>query len=93
MLEWLLLLAFLILCVVLFDCAWLKYQNSPAPLHDPHGALEQTARLTELCHGDRREADALIAAQKRLHPGLSHAEAVRLAMRQLLAPESKGDVN
>jgi hypothetical protein len=91
MLNWLLLLALGVLAVYAADRAWLRrVARADESLHDPDGYLELTARMTELCHGDRRQVDLLIEEQKRLHPQATHAEAVRLAMRRLLDPETGG---
>ncbi|MBB5393189.1 MULTISPECIES: hypothetical protein [unclassified Herbaspirillum] len=88
MLNWLLFLAVGVLAVYAADRAWLRHvERSGQRLHDPEGYLELTARMTELCHGDRAHVDRLIGEQKRLHPQATHADAVRLAMRQLLAPQ------
>ncbi|MBP0597206.1 hypothetical protein J8I26_03770 [Herbaspirillum sp. LeCh32-8] len=89
MLNWLLFLALGALAMLAADRAWLRrVSRSDGALHDPDGYLELTARMTELCHGDRRQVDALIEAQQQLHPQATHAEAVRLAMRHLLEPEA-----
>jgi hypothetical protein len=91
MLNWLLLLALAVLAVYAADRAWLAHvARAGRRLHDPDGYLELTARMTELCHGDRARVDLLIGEQKRLHPQATHAEAVRLAMRRLLDPEAAG---
>lgn len=88
MLNWLFLLALGALLVYAADRAWLAHvARAGERLHDPDGYLELTARMTELCHGDRAQVDALIDAQKRLSPEATHAEAVRLAMRRLLDPD------
>jgi hypothetical protein len=63
-------------------------QREDLPLSDPQGYLEMTARMTELCHGDRARVDQLIARQRQRFPQAAHAELVRLAMRQLLEPQS-----
>ena len=87
MLNWMLFLAAAVLAVYAADRAWLRHVARTAQqLHDPEGYLELTARMTELCHGDRAHVDALVEEQKRLHPQATHADAVRLAMRQLLEP-------
>lgn len=89
MTQWLLFMALGLLAIVLADRAWLRHvARTDLPLHDPDGYLEWTARMTELCHGDRAEVERLVDHQKRRHPQLSHGEAVRLAMHQLLAPEA-----
>lgn len=76
-----------VLAVCVLDRAWLRHvAREDGRLHDPDGYLELTARMTELCHGDRARVDALVEEQKRQHPQATHAEAVRLAMRRLLDP-------
>ncbi|QJQ00935.1 hypothetical protein [Herbaspirillum rubrisubalbicans] len=89
MLIWPLLISFALLAVYAADRAWLRHVNRPdLPLHDPHGYLEITERMTELCHGDRTRVDALVARQRRRFPQATQAEVVRLAMRELLEPQS-----
>lgn len=91
MLNWLIFLALAALAVYAADRAWLAHvARADEILHDPEGYLELTARMTELCHGDRAQVDALVEEQKRLHPQATHAEAVRLAMRRLLDPAAHG---
>ncbi len=89
MLNYLLFLALAVLAVYAADRAWLRHvARAGERLHDPEGYLELSVRMTELCHGDRRQVDLLIEEQKRLHPQATHAEAVRLAMRRLLEPQA-----
>ncbi|KAF1040372.1 MAG: hypothetical protein GAK35_03484 [Herbaspirillum frisingense] len=91
MLNWLLFLSLSILVIYAADRAWLRHvARAGESLHDPQGYLELTARMTELCHGDRARVDELIAQQKRASPDAPHADAVRLAMRKLLEPEVVG---
>ena len=89
MLLWPLLICLAILAVYAADRAWLRHvQREDLPLHDPQGYLEMTARMTELCHGDRARVDQLIARQRQRFPQAPHAELVKLAMRQLLEPQA-----
>lgn len=88
MLLWLVLLALCCLLIVVADRAWLRHAaRTDLPLHDPHGYLDMTARMTELCHGQRAQVEALIRAQRQHLPQASQAELVRLAMQALLAPQ------
>ncbi|QBP75661.1 hypothetical protein E2K99_11800 [Herbaspirillum huttiense] len=89
MLLWPLLICLVVLALYAADRAWLRYvRREDVPLHDPQGYLEMTARMTELCHGDRMRVDQLIARQRQRFPQAGHAELVRLAMRALLEPQS-----
>nr|WP_198980626.1 hypothetical protein [Herbaspirillum sp. ASV7] len=89
MLSWLFLIALFLLATLAADRAWLRHvAREDLPLHDPEGYLEMTARMTELCHGDRARVDALVAQQRQRLPQASHAELVRLAMQDLLAPQA-----
>jgi hypothetical protein len=89
MLSWLFLITLFFLATLAADRAWLRHvAREDLPLHDPEGYLEMTARMTELCHGDRARVDALVAQQRQRLPQASHAELVRLAMQDLLAPQA-----
>ncbi|MCI1016562.1 hypothetical protein HWE04_22090 [Herbaspirillum sp. C7C2] len=89
MLPWLILMSCAVLALFAADRAWLRHvSREDRPLHDPEGYLEMTARMTELCHGDRGRVDALLALQRQRHPQATQAEVVRLAMRELLEPQS-----
>ena len=87
MLPWLILMSCAVLALYAFDRAWLRHvSREDRPLHDPDGYLEMTARMTELCHGDRAKVDALLDVQRQRHAQATQAEVVRLAMRELLEP-------
>ncbi|WP_343652052.1 hypothetical protein [Herbaspirillum sp.] len=89
MLLWLLLMSCAVLALFAADRAWLRHvARDDLPLHDPDGYLEMTARMTELCHGDRGRVEALLALQRQRHTQATQAEVVRLAMRELLEPQS-----
>ena len=89
MLSWLFLVALSFLATLAADRAWLRHvAREDLPLHDPEGYLEMTARMTELCHGDRQRVDALVAQQRQRFPGARQAELVSLAMQDLLAPQA-----
>ena len=91
MLSWLSLMVLSLLATAAADRAWLRHvARDDLPLHDPGGYLEMTARMTELCHGDRARVDALVAQQRQHLPQAGHAELVRLAMQDLLAPQATG---
>ena len=94
MLSWLSLIVLSLLATAAADRAWLRHvARDDLPLHDPEGYLEMTARMTELCHGDRARVDALVAQQRQRLPQGSHAsqaELVRRAMQDLLAPQATG---
>ncbi|MBV8623545.1 MAG: hypothetical protein JO174_08670 [Herbaspirillum sp.] len=94
MLSWLSLIVLSLLATAAADRAWLRHvARDDLPLHDPEGYLEMTARMTELCHGDRARVDALVAQQRQRLPQGGHAsqaELVRRAMQDLLAPQATG---
>jgi hypothetical protein len=83
-------LACAVLLVCVLDRLWLRHVDGVArgPLFDPDGTLDVIARMAELCHGDRVQVDLLIARQRQLHPELTHGDAVRSAMQQLMAPQA-----